>query len=363
MARVFISLGGEFPNIGDALIRRLSADWFRGVGDFSAFTASAPDMWLRQVGVAGAERLYRGRRAIFAWVRDLALYRGRPILVLEPGEVVLDRANVRRQAVLLLACAVAKAKGGVVILPPRAVARRVEVRPWGPTVALHRLSCRLADVVLWRDQRSRQHLGIGDTTPDIGFAADLRDGLPWAERNILLVTLRGKRSTPPPEWFDGVRAYCDANSLRITTFAQVRGDEDRAKELAQGLGAEHFPWTLDDLAHEEGLRSLYGQARAVISDRLHVLILSSLSGTVPVELVEDPSEKVRIHFQQIGVRAVSADARGLSAGAVASVLDDLIKPGPPILAVKAAHESLGQWRDRVRDLCRVSPAGGRNPAG
>ena len=132
MAHVFISLGGEFPNIGDALIRRLSAQWVRGVRDFSALTGSAPQMWLRQVGVGPTDTLYRGRRAVFAWVRDLALDRGRPILMLEPGEVVLDRANVRRQAMLLVACAVAKAKRGVVILPPRAVARRAEVRPWAP---------------------------------------------------------------------------------------------------------------------------------------------------------------------------------------------------------------------------------------
>ena len=307
-------------------------------------------MWLRQVGVGPTDTLYRGHRAIFAWVWDLALDRGRPILVLEPGEVVLDRANVRRQAMLLVACAVAKAKRGVVILPPRAVARRAEVRPWGPTVALHRLSCLLADVVLWRDQRSCTHLGIGDTTPDIGFAADLRDGLPWDEREILMVTLRGKRSVPPKAWFEGIRAYCNENGLRIVTFAQVRGDEDRAKELAQGLDAEHFLWTLDDLAHEELLRDLYGQARAVISDRLHVLILSSLSDTVPVEMVKNPAEKVRIHFGQIGVPAVSVDARGLSGALVASALEDVIQAGPPSTAVKAAHESLAQWRDRVRAL-------------
>ena len=174
-------------------------------------------------------------------------------------------------------------------------------------MTLHRLSCRLADLVLWRDQRSRTHLGIGDTTPDIGFAADLRGGLPWDEREILVVTLRGKRSVPPKEWFD-------------------------------------------DLAHEELLRDLYGQARAVISDRLHVLILSSLSGTVPVELVENPAEKVRIHREQRGVPAVSVDARGLSGAHVVSALEDVIQAGPPTTAVKAAHESLAQWRDRVRVL-------------
>ena len=88
----------------------------------------------------------------------------------------------------------------------------------------------------------------------------------------------------------------------------------------------------------------------VISDRLHVLILLSLSGTVPVELVENSAEKVRIHREQRGVPAVSIGARGLSGAHVASALEDVIQAGPPTTAVKASHESLAQWRDRVRVL-------------
>ncbi|MFC4787268.1 polysaccharide pyruvyl transferase family protein [Nocardioides sp. MAHUQ-72] len=224
----------------------------------------------------------------------------------------LTRWHFPRQVLMLLVVVGLRLRGGTLLLPPRAVTRRREATPWAPTVAIHRTLCRLAQVCLWRDEFSRKLIGEGEVVPDIAFSASSpASGLPVDQRTDLVVSLRGKRSEPSPGWFSTVARFADESGLRICTLAQVAGDVSRAQEVAARFpGAVMHPWDDDHLTQEGVAMSAYSRARIVISDRLHVLILASICGAIPVEIVSEPATKVRTHFETIGYRGASHDFQG-----------------------------------------------------
>lgn len=315
-SRTFVSMNGDFPNIGDAIIRRLAYDLVRDPAGAIVYSANAPDMWLEQINVSARDTIIRGRENFWKWGRAVARAPRGSTLLLEPGEVILDIGSARREAGLLALALIVKAKGGKIILPPRAA-----VRPARITLALHRCLCRLASVALWRDRASFERVGVGDLSPDIAFSAGVRTGVPDHDRDLLVVSMRGHRPAPSSEWIRGVKSFAQHASLRIVTLSQVRSDEQRASDLAKALDGTHLPWASGgDLEHEAHLRRLYDSANVVVSDRLHVLIVSSLSGAVPAEVAHCPAPKVRTHFEQIGFDGASLDSASATADEIVEFL-------------------------------------------
>lgn len=303
--RTLVSLTGPAGNLGDALIRRGTLDWARDTSDeLIVYTGDAPDVWLRQLGVPTGVRVLRSKRSVPRWLWLIATAPSRPVLVFEAGEVPLDRGNGLRELVFLAETLIVRLKGGVVARPPRGIRA-----PTNPSLWLHTRAARLSQVALWRDEASAAIAGGGRVVPDIGFAAGVRDGRPWRERDELLVSLRGTRPLPDGAWLEAVRAIAAAEGLRIRTVVQVREDEERARELAAALGGECEPWgDRDPLAQESLLRERYDGARLVISDRMHVLVLAALSGAVPAELVPNPTRKITEAFAAAGLRDITLDA-------------------------------------------------------
>lgn len=315
----FVSLTGPADNIGDALIRRGTLDWARGTSEnLVAYTGGAPDVWLRQLGVPSGARLLRSKRSVPRWLAMLVTAPARPVLVFEAGEVPLDRGNVMRELVFLAETVIVRLKGGVVIRPPRGIRA-----PTHPAAWVHAQAARLSQVALWRDAKSAALMGGASVAPDIGFAAGERDGRDWPEREELIVSLRGQRQPPSQAWIEAVRAIADIEGLRVRTVVQVREDEERSRELAAALNGVFEAWADSDaVAQEEILRQRYDNARLVISDRLHVLVLAALSGAVPVELVPAPTRKITDAFATIGFEGVTCDANCASVESMQSFVRD-----------------------------------------
>jgi hypothetical protein len=343
----FVSMNGDFPNIGDAVIRRLAFDLVRDANGSTVYTANAPDEWLRQIGVSEQDVVVRGRENFWAWAGQVIRAPRHAVLLLEPGEVILDRSSLRREAGLLFIGAIVRARGGHIILPPRAA-----VRPSPATLAVHRALCRLSHTVLWRERGSVDIVGIGDTSPDIAFRAGIRPGRADDERNLLVVSLRGHRPMPDATWIAALKTFASQSGLQIVTLSQVRGDEGRAEELATKLGGTHFAWAEGgDLEHEDRVRDLYDSANVVVSDRLHVLIISSLSGAIPAEIVDNPAPKVRIHFEQVGFAGASMDSRGAGETEIVSYLNQQAARRPELRnCVERADESLKTTAESVDRL-------------
>lgn len=303
--RTFVSLTGPAGNLGDAVIRRATLGWAIDTSEeLIAYVGDSPDVWLCQLAIPSSSRVIRSKRSVTEWLWLLITSRHRPVLIFEAGEVPLDRGNGLRELVFLAETIIVRLKRGVVIRPPRGIRA-----PTNPALWLHARAARLSQVALWRDAASAELVGSTRVVPDIGFAAGIRPGLADHERNELIVSLRGKRPSPPAEWIKAVRGYAQAADLRIRTVVQVREDESRARELALALGGVYEPWeNADPVAHEAQLRARYEGARLVVSDRLHVLILAALSGAVPTELVSGPTGKIAGVFAPIGLSGLTMDA-------------------------------------------------------
>lgn len=352
--RTFVSLTGPAGNLGDALIRRGTLDWARGTSDeLVAYTGAAPDVWLQQLGVPSDAILLRDKRSVPRWLWLIVTAPSRPVLVLEAGEVPLDRGNGLRELVFLAETVIVRMKGGVVVRPPRGIRA-----PTNPAAWLHARAAHLSQIALWRDDASAAVAGGGRVAPDIGFAAGVRTGRPWDERDELIVSLRGARPHPDDAWVEAVRATAAAEGLRIRTVVQVREDEPRARELAEALGGIFEPWgDTDSVAQEALLRERYDGARLVLSDRMHVLVLAALSGAVSVELVPDPTRKITEAFAAIGLHGVSLDASTTDAASMRQFLSAQLSRSAEVRErVRDADNRLAELEAEVRATIRAARA-------
>ncbi|WP_409048185.1 polysaccharide pyruvyl transferase family protein [Microbacterium sp. HA-8] len=359
---VFAAMTGDYPNIGDAIIRRETLEWVHGIGPVHTYVGRAPDAWIDQIGAAPLGPVYRRRPGAQAWIRAL-LTTPRPVLLFEPGEVQLESRHVVRELVFLALGLAVKARRGTIVYAPRALARIS-----APSLWVYRMSARLADFSPMREQASFELVPGAVRSPDIAFA---RDAIPTGEpgpsgaaRDTLVISLRGARAFPPDAWLAGVRSFAGSRGLRIVVSAQVRGDEARADELAAALDAEAFGWgSVPDLVQERRLLSLYERATVVLSDRLHVLILAASCGAIPLELVAGPSGKVRAHFAWVGVHEVSVEATGMDAVAVAAAIESAASRSPYELtaALTGARAEVRHVRARARALMSPLATGATAP--
>jgi len=314
---VFVSLTGDFTNIGDAVIRRQSLAWARKMGEIRAYVGGAPDEWFPSVGLTADDHVVRTKANVRHWIRDLVTSK-RPVFMFDPGEVPLDHGNFRREVVYLGLTLLVRAKRGYVVRPPRAVAR-----PTSANLFLHRIASRASQVCLWRTREDAARLRTGTPSPDIGFSMAKRAGTVPAERGVVAVSLRWDRPLPAEPWFEAVRDFAANNGLTIEVVSQVYGDVARSRELAARLGAPHDEWAGNyDLAHEDFVREVYDRSRIVISDRLHVLVVAATSGAVPAQLIPSPVAKVAANFRAVGYDLMTLDSAAHTAPEMVRFLDE-----------------------------------------
>lgn len=314
---VFVILTGVSGNLGDAVIRRRVLEWSRGLGRIHAYVGRTTDGWLEQLQMRPEEAVYRANRRR-DWLKKLVFGPGPKVLVFDPGEVPLGTAHLKSELMFLAIVIAVRMRGGVVFRPPRAVG------DYNPLVgAIYRLSSRFTQMTLWRDSESMSRMRVGVLTPDTAFGEPSSKD-PGVERDVLLISMRGKRPLPSDAWFDGIAAFAREAGLHIVAASQVDEDERRSEEIAAKFGsdiASFEPWgDRSDLEQERIVRELYKRCSLVISDRLHVLILSAQAGAVPTELAPSPKPKVRTHFATIGFDDVSFDTAGASAEEVNAFL-------------------------------------------
>ncbi len=351
-SRTFVSVTGPPDNIGDAVLRRGALDWVRNTSEeLIVYTGNAPDIWLRQIDSPSRAIVLRSKRSVPKWLWMLCTAPSRPVLVFEPGEVPLDRGNTLRELVFLAETLIVRLKRGIVVRPPRSIRA-----PNRSTLRLHALAARCSQFALWRDGRSAETIRCGRVVPDLGFAAGAELGSTPAERDELIVSLRGTRPYPPAEWIAAVRGFAAAETLRIRTVVQVREDETRSQALAEDLGGVFEPWNgTDAVAQEALLRARYARARLVLSDRMHVLVLAALSGAIPVELVPHPTPKIAASFATVGLHAMSADAATTSSEGMQEFLRrQSTRTDEVARCVHAAERGLDEMADEVRAFIRAS---------
>lgn len=339
--KVFASVIGQEDNIGDIVLRRRllktaskygplyifsgdhSSEYVRGLNCNYEENFSSPDPW---------------------WTSLLDAARREPVLLFEkPGELQSSWKSLRARLKVRVRRFRLRRNGGAAVLLGVGMKNSL---PWSKRMAI-RTAMSDYQLLGWRDIRSRDELGIGDVMPDWAFG-EQTDG-PDRARDLMVVSMRGDRPSPGPRWFAALRTYAAARDLTIEVVTQVGRDEPRSREIAAQLGVVAQPWLRSDYARqEEALRALYRAARLVVSDRMHVLVVASVEGAVPLCLTEAPEQKIERHFRAVDFPGVSRALAALSDADAQAVLDRQAGRADELRAkVDAARDAIGLMEQRL----------------
>lgn len=288
---IFVSPVGQTDNLGDSVLRRPLLEQLRPYGTLHVF--AGPDRGYRSgLGLAPQDVVHaRGREWLAAGLRSAA---ARPTgFAVNAGELLVLRTAVLAGHTAL--AGLVRARGGAVVAAGMGLRAGTDA-----SARVLRPLLLLADPVVWRDGRSAAVAGLGGTAPDWAFATGRSAeelAAQDAPRTLVAVSLRGDRPPPSPTWCAAVQELARRSGCELLVVTQVRRDAARAAELGTRLGARVLPWGAASHAeHEQVVRAAYAASAAVVSDRIHVLILGLTEGAVPVGCTTGDPEKVARTF-------------------------------------------------------------------
>ncbi len=351
---IFVPAIGQYENIGDIILRRQLLRWLRPAGRLHVFVGAAHDGYEQSLELSPQDVSYS---SFLAWYRA-ALARasqGTASYVFKPGEIQLTLLGTKEHLAMAPLAALVRLRGGKV-LRVGAGTRNVALIPkWliAPSVLL-------ANRVWWRDSGTAHYMGRGQVMPDLAFGEGdpTEVALRPAPRDLLTISMRGDRPMLPRAWIEGVRQFAQSQGLTIQIITQVARDAPRSAALAAELGGRLLNWDGAGHAEQEAqLRNVYRRTRAVVSDRLHVLISAYTHGAIPLAPLNDGSDKIARHFDAAGIGGVAFATTSLDSQTISARLQLLADKGPDALArLPAIRVELQQVRDEIVALLARRPA-------
>jgi polysaccharide pyruvyl transferase WcaK-like protein len=296
----FVRVTGQAMNVGDSVLRRAYIDSLRGLGAAHLFIRQMPQGYIDGLRLQPHDTVYRSESEWKKSFRRVAA--DVPTTwAFNAGEMQFSRFYAQEIAGALHDMRRARRSGG------RSVMLGVSVRsPGGRWAPIVKPLLRGIDRVSWRDALSREWTGTGAVAPDWAFLEGHPDASETtdAERGLLAVTLRGDRKPPSDEWIAAVRSIADANALEPIVLSQVEADTAPMAEVAHRLGSRFvgMPAGISHVEQEETVRQLYRTSSAVVSDRLHALVMGATEGAVPLGLADEGAAKAARHFDVVGVK-------------------------------------------------------------
>ncbi|MFE4498559.1 polysaccharide pyruvyl transferase family protein [Rhodococcus sp. NPDC056743] len=345
--RVFVTSIGQEDNLGDSVLRRGLLDSLdRSHVEVHVLVGSNSTSYISALGLKSDDVIYESRRA---WRRSLMLsaFRGKCSLVFNAGEVRVDRAHSHLGRFQTIAVAIIRLRGGAAIHTGVGIRDPAEPRDFAARCVL-----RMCNLVTWRDGKSRDWSGIGQVLPDWAFALGPQkvatDNTDLSlSRSFLAISMRGDRDFPSEDWFGAVRTILDENGLTPILVTQVVRDGDRSRAIARELGdgTKVVGWAGDTshAVHETQVRDIYRNSTAVVSDRLHALVLGATEGAVPLPLTVGSSEKLRRTLAVVGLDGFCIEQDEIPHYAIGNVARDALARGTQVQVDEA--------RERLTILC------------
>lgn len=342
--RIFVPAIGQYDNVGDILLRRELLDWLRDEGELHVYLGRFPTGYDAGLDLEPGDVTYRSFVRWYAAAALAALTRP-TTYSFKPGEIQLTLPGMKEHLAMLPLLALLRVRGGTSVRV--GVGARNRSRVFAALVAP---SIALSDLTLWRDGETHAELGGDGVMPDLAFAHRDDSTTQGWDRTTLVVSMRGDRPLPPDAWFDGIRAHAETTGAAIVAVTQVARDDERMRDIAARLGAEHVAWRPGDhRGLESALRDRYRSARLVISDRLHVLVAGVTEGAVPVGTPLSGDPKIARSMRAAHIPTAVIDPRSVDAREMAAALSrvservDDVREG---LAI--ARAQLRETRDRLR---------------
>jgi len=293
---IFVAVHGQGDNIGDSVLRRAMLGAIQiPNSQRHVLVGGVPSSYIEGLALSSVDHVYTSRAT---WERNLLRYAltGSASYVSNAGEMQVNRRRKRIGLVEGPLARLVRATGGGLVHTGVGL-RDPESHAW-PV----KLVASQARVVAWRDEPSRLSTQMGTVYPDWAFS---EGSLPeeWgAQRGTLAVSMRGDQPPPTGEWISVVREFASRHHLSIVAVTQVARDEARSNELATMLDGTVEPW--DGTSHryqEKRVRWIYGRSAAVISDRMHALIMGATEGAVPLGFTVGKSRKIGRTFEGAGL--------------------------------------------------------------
>ncbi|WP_336650554.1 polysaccharide pyruvyl transferase family protein [Kocuria rosea] len=302
---VFASLVSQHENLGDYLIRHNALSVCFPHVPVVALTSGMPQPYIDAFDLPPGS-LHVESALKFQLLLIKSTLRQNADLLLAPGPIVLSGKPQRllKAAILTLNCALVRVSGGQVWSVGRSyrgshrVARLFE-----------RLQLSLASKYYVRDGESRSVVGgKAVVKPDMAFSGDAIEGT--SARRYIVISLRSYSKSTFGE-LQKLKVMAESYGLAVILVTQVKFDERVHEELAQRLGCTHVSW--GGRPHDEQLIEVckvYAQSVAVVSNRLHSLILGLRCGSMAV--LCEPSNNPKL-MSTLNGRASLVDLSGLVA--------------------------------------------------
>lgn len=349
---IFMSVAAAEMNLGDMFIRRALTKLLEsqrhsvmiytgsmGASYIEAFTfpetwsvVSSPSAFLRHLAGASIRR--------------------RATIIMAPAPASLDHKGFRllKHVALALLLSLCASAGNQIVVVGRAV------RGTGKLATLaEKLIARVSALYIARDQVTVDKVGgVAEFRPDFGFAPTaLR--IPFSAsqtesaRRTVAVSFRREPDVLEVRRFV---ASLQDRGFDVVAVTQVREDSVVNQFVADNCGISHVDWpeSRSHLAQEASVIGLYSKCCAVVSDRLHALIIGGRYGAIPVMVERVREDKLHatldvllapqtVRFDQM-TRSLSDNELALTAAEQERVQD----------AVGAACAQLEETSARVIDL-------------
>ena len=300
MRELFVNLSAQADNLGDIVIRRSVLDWLADDLEYSfrlvVFAGDMPDDYLQAYSLDRFNSEVHRNPVRYQKALMKSMLLGRADLFFLPGPVSYrtDLAASRVTAEELVKsgtfvgnAGMVRARGGSVFTLGRAVRGGTFA-----TLALENILCHFSNVYSVRDTVSKDLVRRAQLAPDFGFSMDAircED-----QRDLVSLSFRGDTSLDH-QFLDRLIGSVRASGWEPVFVTQVLRDEGLHRMLSQRYGCQLVSWNLQSRSFVEQLeqiRSVYHRSRAVVSNRLHGLVLGMLGGSAPIPIVGPDNDKL-----------------------------------------------------------------------
>ena len=363
--QAFASAFGQQDNLGDAILRRHMLNVLRKDCGLHIYTGTCSESYIEALDLSPEDTAYD---SVQAWLASLAAaaIRGRTVFAYNTGEVSINRRFAASRLMSLPLRALQAFRGGAIIH----IGQGIKVKPQPLWKAIGGIGLQASSFVAWRDRRSNLFMDAGLTAPDWAFVELHERGFSniAGRRGFITLSLRGDRPYPDAAWLSTVKQYADNNGLKIAVATQVKRDSGHSTRLASDLNALLVDWTpsKSHADQEADLRSLYAESAVVVSDRLHVLVVSMAEGAVPVDASVKGNHKVRNTFAGAGL-TINAYPRNFEApthGPSDGEHDKLLASRPALVKqVPQMMNAVEQLLSTLNSVVRTKTARTRNVTG
>ncbi|MFB2586742.1 glycosyltransferase [Herbiconiux liukaitaii] len=341
---VFVSAVGQDSNVGDSVLRRAYLDALRHAGTLHVLTGDNSSSYITGLGLQDHDVPYASRRA---WWRAAlkSAASDRTVIAYNAGEMQSNRSFAISYLRHLALFQLARLRGGHGIHIGMGIRRHTRLSK------VIGLLLKPAAIVSWRDDSSRRWSRVGEVNPDWAFATGPVFGAASVRPRRLAISLRGDRGKPSNEWVSTVKSFAEAEDLDVEMIVQVERDAALAAALAGENGWAVVEWNgADHIDQERLVRERYSQCAAVISDRLHALVIGATEGAVPLGYSPSSTEKISRTLSAAGFADYMFDQGAHGESAVIRMRELLARSSETSDLVHAARERLNEMSARIKRL-------------